>query len=424
MDPDKPSRRQKSDQPPVTIEIESPPIKESDPHVPAEQEVDTAVSAQPEETVADAPVGSEAAASEKVAEEENSASTTFSEAESHSYFGGSDAAKAPEPVPPRRGSAGPLAAGILGGLIALVGAGSLQYGGYLPFLGPQEEESNAAVDALSEEVASLKATLAQAPSASPDLVPLETRIASLEQSLANAPSLSSGNTTETSTALASLEAKVSALSTELATVSKQAEDAARASSGSETQLDERLAVVEQKLEKPEKDVSVARAMGAATLKTAIDRGGPYLAELEALASVAPDDPAIAGLRERAAVGVVSRSQLAATFPDTADKILAAIHQPQGDEGVIARLMSSATSAIRIRPVGSVEGDSPEAIVARIEDKVRNGDLKGAAIEWEVLPEAGKAAGADYKTLLDQRVAVEDLVGAVVSRSMSSTGTQG
>ena len=89
-------------------------------------------------------------------------------------------------------------------------------------------------------------------------------------------------------------------------------------------------------------------------------------------------------------------------------------------------MSSATSAIRVRPVGSIEGDTPEAIVARIENKLQNGDFKGAQIEWQSLPEKGQAAAADYKRKLDTRVTVEGLIGTAVSGAITGNqaGNQG
>jgi hypothetical protein len=82
------------------------------------------------------------------------------------------------------------------------------------------------------------------------------------------------------------------------------------------------------------------------------------------------------------------------------------------------------SGIRVRPVGSVEGDTPEAVIARIEDKLNNGDLKGASRDWESLPESAKTAGQDFKTKLDQRLRVETAIGAAVAATMTRTGTQG
>ena len=131
---------------------------------------------------------------------------------------------------------------------------------------------------------------------------------------------------------------------------------------------------------------------------------------------------MAGLREHAALGVSSRSGLVRDFQPAADAILDAMHQPEGDQGIMSRLMSSAASVIRVRPVGSVEGDTPEAIVARIETKLQNGDFKGAQVEWQTLPEQGQAAAADYKRKLDERVAVEALIGAVVSGALTNGTT--
>ncbi|HVK89860.1 MAG TPA: hypothetical protein VM468_00355, partial [Mycoplana sp.] len=106
------------------------------------------------------------------------------------------------------------------------------------------------------------------------------------------------------------------------------------------------------------------------------------------------------------------------------RMIEAVHQPAGDQGIVDRLLSSAASVITVRPVGSVEGDTPEAIVARIENQLQNGDLKGAQIEWQTLPEPARKAGADFKATLDERIAVEDGVAAIVSGAMTPNGGQG
>jgi hypothetical protein len=387
MDPETPSRRKPSGEEPVTIDLEA--VREGTAEGKAE--------AAPEEPVADEePVSAQAA--EPVGEAEP--------------------ARAEPVAPPPKSHAGAFAGGILGGLIALLGAGSLQYGGYLPALGP-ERGDDGAVTALSGEVAALKTQVSEAavPPAAVDLQPLEARLAALEEAK------SAGAAPADPESVARLEGDVSRLSAELAALREAIARTTEAVSATESQLSDRIAATEQKLDEPRSDIEMARAVAASALKTAIDRGGPYLAELEALASVAPDDPAIAGLREHAAVGVASRADLVRDFNGTADRILDAVHQPEGDQGIFSRLMASAASAIRVRPVGSVEGDSPEAVVARIETKLQNGDFKGAQIEWQTLPEKGQAAAADYKRALDQRVAVEELIGGVVSGALAG-GNQG
>lgn len=419
MEPETPSRRKKAGDEPVTIDLEAVPASVSDEALAAE---DAATTETPEnqapetsETVTAEPAAAETAAepAEEKAEPIEPARTTYE-----------------EPVraetPPQRSNAGTLAAGILGGLIALLGAGSLQYGGYLPTLGPDRAGESDAVATLSNEVEALKTrlseTLAEAPVANPvDLQPIETRIAALERS-AGENTATAGASPE---AVSKLEGDVTRLTTELAALREAIARTTEAVSATESQLAERIAAAEQKLDEPRSDIEMARAVAASALKTAIDRGGPYLAELEAFASIAPDDPSLAGLREHAAIGVPSRSDLVRDFQGTADAILDAVHQPEGDEGIFNRLMASAASAIRVRPVGSIEGDTPEAIVARIENKLQNGDFKGAQIEWQTLPEKGQSAAADYKRKLDERVTVEGLIGTVVSGALNgTTGTAG
>ena len=407
MEPETPSRRKKTGDDPVTIDLEAVPPSVSNEALAAEEAAEAEVAAP--ETMGQETIVAEPETLEEKQEPVEPARAAYEEP-----------AREQTPPPPRKGNAGPLAAGILGGLIALLAAGGLQYGGYLPILGPDRAGDDGAVATLSNEVEALKTRVAETGTADTvDLQPIETRIAALEKSGGGG---TAGADPETVT---KLEADVTRLTTELAALREAVTRTTEAVSSTESQLTERIAAAEQKLDEPRSDIAMARAVAASALKTAIDRGGPYLAELEAFASITPDDPSIAGLREHAAVGVPSRSDLVRDFQPTADTILDAVHQPDGDQGVFNRLMSSAASAIRVRPVGSVEGDTPEAVVARIENKLQNGDFKGAQIEWQTLPEVGQAAAADYKRKLDRRVTIEGLIGAVVSGAMTgATGNQG
>ena len=92
--------------------------------------------------------------------------------------------------------------------------------------------------------------------------------------------------------------------------------------------------------------------------------------------------------------------------------------------MLDRLAASAMSVVKVRPVGNVEGEGPDAIVARMEVKLQNGDLKGAALEWESLPEAARKASEAFKTKLDARIRVEELVGSTLNRAVSGAGKQG
>lgn len=408
MDPENPSRRKKTDDTPVTIDLEAA-------STPAGDTGEAAVSGPtPETSATDAPEKPADASERPVHSRPDDPEPAVRSAEANEETP-SQPPKGPA-IPPRPGRSGALAAGIVGGLVALIGAGSLQYGGFLPAPGPQRGDDGALI-ALQNEIEAMKRQLSEAAGARIDLSPLETRLAALEQA---GPETAGGAEAET---VGRLESEIARLSGDLAAAREEIARTGAAVSTTEDQLTQRIAAAEQKLDEPRSDIEMARAVAASALKTAIDRGGPYLAELEAFASIAPEDPSVAGLREHAAAGVPSRSDLVRAFPETADAILDAVHQPQGDQGVFSRLLSSATSAIRVRPVGSIEGDTPEAVVARIENKLQNGDFAGARIEWQALPEAGQAAAAEFKRRLDARVTVEDLAGAAVAGAMAG-GKQG
>ncbi|CAN7497139.1 COG4223 family protein [Agrobacterium tumefaciens] len=299
-------------------------------------------------------------------------------------------------------TSGLIAAGIVGGLIALAAAGSMQYAGILPSSNSGRAGSDE-IAALKTDITGLRQQLANAPAA--DTSALEQRIATLEGAKGEAPQVDG------------LSEKVTALEAAL-----QSERSAQASATAE--LTRRLTDAETKINEPRDDIEVARAIASAALKAAIDRGGPFLTELDTLSKVTPDDPAIASLQSFAATGVPSRSELMQKFPDVANAMLSAINQPDPNQGIMERLTESAFSLVKVRPVGNIEGETPDAMIARMENKLRNGDLQGAALEWNGLPEAAKTASADYKKSLDARIEVENLVGGTLNRAITSTGRQG
>ena len=57
----------------------------------------------------------------------------------------------------------------------------------------------------------------------------------------------------------------------------------------------------------------------------------------------------------------------------------------------------------------------------VENKLQNGDLKGAALEWELLPGAGKEASSDFATKLKNRIEAEESVSAALSQTVAGNG---
>lgn len=316
-----------------------------------------------------------------------------------------------------QGSLGLIAASLLGGVIALGGAAGLQYWGVLPSLGANEK-AEASLNLMSSEIEGLKTRLAEQAAATPkvDLSPVETKIAALEEKVAKVPE-ANGLSADADARITALAEQVKAAEAAGATLKSESETARAA-------LELRIEAIEKKLEQPRDDVEVAVAIASAGLKAAIDRGGPFTAELSTLEGINPEDPAVKELKTFAATGVPSRATLVADFPKVADTILASSRSDDPNQSFTDRLMSSAFSAIQVRPVGEVEGEGPDAIVARMETRLTNGDFAAVATEWDKLPEPAKKASEAYKKSLDARIRVEQLVGTALNKAVSATKTDG
>ena len=344
-----------------------------------------------------------------------------------------------------------VGAGLAGGVIAIALLAGLQWGGVLPSPGSTDSQSgvlSADIEALKQTVASLENEAGSGSAAIGQA--LQERIEALEKT-ADLSAGAAGSTlsavenkvADLATRIESLGAsggadasgelsgKVSALETaqsghqsDLTKVQSSITDLENRITADEQKqdetlkaLDDRLASIEKTLSSPREDIKVARALAAANLKAAIDRGGSFMAELEAFASVDKDSAAIAQLNTFAAKGVPSRATLLNEFPSAATDMINAARGGSTDTGWVDRLMNSASSLVQVRPVGEVSGDSVEAIVARMETKLNNGNLQGAVDEWKTLPESSQKASESYAKDLEARVLVEKLVSGTVNAAL-------
>lgn len=409
MEPEDQSRHSKTKPEPVTIDLGAEEVKDM-------------AAGDPEGTEDNVTAESEPAPSEAqpTPEESETSSRSYSgipNATSSSTSSASAASESTAPASKGPGSLPLVAAALIGGVIALGGAAGLQYWGVLPSMG-SNEETKVALNVMSSDIETLKKDLAAQAAAQPevDLSPVDAKITALEERMKTVP--------EANGLSADADARINALAEQV-----KAADAAGASLKTESEtaraaLEMRVEALEKKLSEPRDDVEVAVAIASAGLKAAIDRGGPFISEIETLEGVDPEDPAVKELKQFAAIGVPSRTSLINEFPAVADTILASVVVDDPNQSFTDRLMASAFSSIKVRPVGAVEGEGPDAVVARMEDKLKNGDLTGAAAEWEKLPDTGKAASAAYKKQLDARIRVEELVGTALSKAVTTTKTNG
>ncbi|TDH37747.1 hypothetical protein E2A64_00970 [Pseudohoeflea suaedae] len=206
-----------------------------------------------------------------------------------------------------------------------------------------------------------------------------------------------------------MSGNVADLQTRLGALNGRIDGIEKGQSDLSASLGDRLAKAEQAIEDPGRELEMAKAIAVSGLKSAVDRGGSFAPELEAFASVAPDNPAIGRLREFAASGVPTQGELVERFPDAAKEMIAAMDPVSENAGILDRLAASAKSMVTVRKVGDVEGDSTEAIAARLEYQLKNGNLDAAVAEWDALPEKARDAAPAFGQGLKARAEVEKLL---------------
>ncbi|MGR3492833.1 MAG: hypothetical protein ACU0DW_12315, partial [Shimia sp.] len=111
--------------------------------------------------------------------------------------------------------------------------------------------------------------------------------------------------------------------------------------------------------------------------TALDNGEGYVAELETLQ--ATTDTAIPDvLSANAADGVATVSALQARFPDQAREALAAMRRANtGGENTVGNFFRN---QLGVRSLDAQEGDTPDAVLSRVQAAVTQGDLQTALTE--------------------------------------------
>lgn len=365
----------------------------------------------------------------------------------------------------RRSSLALVAAGFVGGLVVLAGAGALQYAGVLPVPGSSAEpgepaglaelrselaalrdqvaaggngaeadpaqaarldELFAALDQVRTDVADLRSSISRGEGGdAAGLQALDQRMAELEASVASLGQAggAGGQTVD----LAPLTDRLGAVESEVAELARTAQAASDAVTGLPERvaaLDQRLATLDGRvtelaaqLQEQASNPRIALAIAAAGLKAAIDRGDPFMTELETYASIAPDAPEIADLRGLAASGVPTRAAISQAVNDAANRMIAAAVPAAENAGFFDRLLDSMQSVVKVRPIGEVEGDDAGAIVARLESAIRAGDYDRAVSEYETLPEPARQAGAGFIADVRARQTADALVEKALSAAL-------
>jgi len=346
----------------------------------------------------------------------------------------------PPPVrsTPRRGGA--FAGGILGGLIVAALLGGAYFAGFVPQRAGNESALRAELQAVRDSAAPLqqgiaslttqlyemglvvnqnKDAIAALKQAEPGAAPADTdeRLSALQhridEGLTALRERVDALPQQSAPDMAPLQAEIARIDT----AAKEAAAAQQALAGRIDGLERQAASFAERLAEQAERPGVALAIAASALKAAIDRGTPFMSELETYAAIAPDSPEIAALRDMAAAGVPTRAAIETRMPVAATAMIDAGREIDPQAGIVDKLLASAQSLVSVRPVGMVEGNDVPAIVARMETLLRNGDLAGALAQYDTLPPAAKEAGADLAAQIRARHSADEIVGRALAAAL-------
>ena len=293
----------------------------------------------------------------------------------------------------------------------------------------------AANDLVTKNLAAREPASADARAALANVAALAKRVDAVEGALAAAGRTTSGDSPKTETRVnaepATPAIELAPLEARLALIEKSA-----------AQLADRLKPVEDKIEplpgaltdlraalttdgasaRTGADQAQAAAKSAAlvvvaqSIAAAIDAGQPYKPALEALGALkAP--PAIVDALRPAAGGAPNLASLVSSFAKVERALFAPPAPPEG-ANLLERLTRSASALVRVRPASDPEGDSPADHAARIERALASGDGAAALAQWERLPDAAKAASADWAKALRARTSAQEAARALLSDAMA------
>jgi hypothetical protein len=142
----------------------------------------------------------------------------------------------------------------------------------------------------------------------------------------------------------------------------------------------------------------------ALVRAAVASGQPFAAPLEELAARGAAIPE--GLTAAAASGVPTLAQLRDRFPDAAHAAIRASIMASAGDGVFARSRAFLKAQVASRSLTPQPGASPDAVLSRMEERLRQGDLGGVLAESAALPSEAAAAMAGWLDAAKLRLGAE------------------
>jgi hypothetical protein len=272
------------------------------------------------------------------------------------------------------------------------------------------------LNAVNKDIAGVRAAIPPAP-APVDLTPLETEIKTLKSEVDAIAAGASG--TDASTIAQSL----ASLETNLESVTTRLNGADSTLSALRTDLDATRKALSDHISSAlpnEVGPALKLPLLLSGLESAFANGKPFDSELSALSGVLPELAIPADLRSAAATGLSRPDALMQRFEDALPEILASRGPASGDW--VSNTTDWLKSLLALRPAEEQAGDSPEAIVSRIEGAMARRDYAAAVSLFGQLPQPMQDAARPVVADVTAHAEADKLVADLRTRALSAAET--
>lgn len=170
--------------------------------------------------------------------------------------------------------------------------------------------------------------------------------------------------------------------------------------------------------------AAAAALAAAQLVDASQGSKPFGRELAMLRATAPELPELARLARLAESGAPSRTALAASFPPYAAKAARRARKPPENADLGQRIAYVAAKVVTVRRVDETVGSTPDAILARAELALQEGQVLPALKALDGLPPKARDALAPWRLEAERRAEIDREVAALRARAVRALQAPG
>jgi hypothetical protein len=169
--------------------------------------------------------------------------------------------------------------------------------------------------------------------------------------------------------------------------------------------------------------AAAAALAAAAVVEASQGQGPFSDELATLRAMSPPSPELQALSTLAQAGAPSRTALAQSYPDYAAHAAVAARAPGKGAGLGDRIVYALARVVMLRRMSDAPGDGVDAVLARAERQVDDGDLDRALKTLDRLPPGARDAMAPWRLRAERRAEIDRDAGALRARALRALTPQ-